>query len=199
VTSPRYWREVAVRVYTSLVRRRAMRGCGSGNIVHRPLSATWGFVSMGSGCRIAPGCRIEGVARHAGTAYSPHIVFGDRVSVEQRCTIVAASTLAIGSDTTISYDVTITDLDHQYRAIGTHVLRQPITVRTTSIGPNCFIGAGARILAGTTLGRQCVVGANAVVRGNYPDFSVLTGNPARTVRRYDDLVGKWRRTDEAAL
>jgi tetrahydrodipicolinate N-succinyltransferase len=52
------------------------------------------------------------------------------------------------------------------------VLYQPITMRKTSIGPNCFIGAGAKILAGTTLGRKCVVGANAVVRGDFPDFSV---------------------------
>ena len=117
--------------------------------------------------------------------------------MEQRCTIVAASTLSIGSDTTISYDVMITDLDHEYEVIGTHVLKQPIRVRRTSIGDNCFIGAGAKILAGTTLGKQCVIGANAVVRGDYPDFSVLTGNPAKVNKRYDSVRRMWRTTDNS--
>ena len=182
------------RTLTSVMYARALKECGTRNIVRRPLSVTWEYVSLADDCYIGPGCRLEGVARHGDAKYRPNIRLGDRVSMEQRCTIVAASTLSIGSDTTISYDVMITDLDHEYEAIGTHVLKQPIRVRRTSIGDNCFIGAGAKILAGTTLGKQCIVGANAVVRGDYPDFSVLTGNPAKVNKRYDGVHRMWRTT-----
>ncbi len=181
------------RTLTSVMYARGLKECGTRNIVRRPLRVTWEHVSLANDCYIGPGCRIEGVAHYGGAKYCPNIRLGDRVSMEQRCTIVAASTLSIGSDTTISYDVMITDLDHEYEAIGTHILKQPIRVCRTSIGDNCFIGAGAKLLAGTTLGKQCVVGANAVVRGDFPDFSVLVGNPARLVRRYDGDA--WRRID----
>ncbi len=48
-----------------------------------------------------------------------------------------------------------------------------------TIGKNCFIGARAIILKGMQLEDRCVVSAGAVVgRGNYPEGSILAGNPA---------------------
>jgi hypothetical protein len=52
-----------------------------------------------------------------------------------------------------------------------------------------WLGAGAVILPGTRLGRNTVVGAGAVVRGDYPDHAVLAGVPAKVVRRYDPAAG----------
>jgi acetyltransferase-like isoleucine patch superfamily enzyme len=183
------------RVRTELVYRWLLAACGRGNILASPDFVTWEYLALGSHCRIGRQARIEGIDRHAGVDYRPRIVLGDEVSIEQRCTIIAAATLAIGSRTTISYDVTVTDVDHEYQALGTHVLRQPLRVTTTAIGENCFIGAGARLLAGTVLGDQCVVGANSVVRGRFPDRTVIAGCPARVVRRFDPGTHEWRKTD----
>ena len=41
------------------------------------------------------------------------------------------------------------------------------------------------ILAGTTIGKNSVVGANSVVKGHYDDYCVIAGNPARVVKRFD--------------
>lgn len=49
------------------------------------------------------------------------------------------------------------------------------------IGPFCFVGAGAIILPGTVLGRGCLVGAQSVVSGQFPPFSIIKGNPAKVV------------------
>lgn len=49
------------------------------------------------------------------------------------------------------------------------------------IGDYAWIGFGACILKGVTLGRGVVVGAGAVVTSNVPDWSVVAGNPARVV------------------
>ena len=54
---------------------------------------------------------------------------------------------------------------------------------TISIGKSCWIGAGAIILADTSLGNHCVVAAGAVVQGHYPDHTTLVGNPARAIPR----------------
>ena len=38
-----------------------------------------------------------------------------------------------------------------------------------------------------------MVGTNAVVRGTYPDYSVIVGVPAKVVKRYNKETGKWER------
>ena len=45
------------------------------------------------------------------------------------------------------------------------------------------------MLPGVTIGRHVVVGANSVVTGDLPDFSVAVGSPARVVRRHEPGTG----------
>ena len=52
----------------------------------------------------------------------------------------------------------------------------------TIIGNDCWIGHGALILPGVTLGHGVIVGAGAVVTGAIPDYAIVAGNPARVIR-----------------
>lgn len=49
------------------------------------------------------------------------------------------------------------------------------------IGNNVFIGINSIILFNTTIGDNCIIGAGSVVRGHFPENSVIVGNPARVV------------------
>lgn len=51
------------------------------------------------------------------------------------------------------------------------------------IGNNVFIGDNCTILPNTTIGDNCIVGAGSVVRGKFPDNSVIIGNPAKVVTK----------------
>jgi acetyltransferase-like isoleucine patch superfamily enzyme len=51
------------------------------------------------------------------------------------------------------------------------------------IGNNVFIGTNSIILLNTTIGNNCIVGAGSVVRGQFPDDSVIVGNPAKVIMR----------------
>ena len=77
--------------------------------------------------------------------------------MQQYCHIIAAGKLCIGDNVTISLNVMINDSEHDYRQFGVNVLEQPLTHSPIIISSSCFIGAGARILAGTTLGEHCIV------------------------------------------
>lgn len=99
--------------------------------------------------------------------------------------------LKIGRDSTISGNVFISNVDHNYKEIGVHVLKQDMLEVHTQIGENCFIEYGTVIMSGNTLERQCIVGANSVVKGTFPDFSVIAGSPVRVVKKYDVLTGSW--------
>ena len=49
------------------------------------------------------------------------------------------------------------------------------------IGNNVFIGINCTILPNTIIGDNCIVGAGSVVRGRFPENSVIVGNPAKVL------------------
>jgi acetyltransferase-like isoleucine patch superfamily enzyme len=51
------------------------------------------------------------------------------------------------------------------------------------IGNNVFVGLNCTILPNTIIGNNCIVGAGSVVRGKFPDDSVIVGNPAKVVMK----------------
>jgi len=148
-------------------------------------------VSLGNKVRIFPGLRIE-------THLDGKILIDNDVSIGQNFHIISANEeLKIGAHTTLSGNVFVTNIDHDYEAIGIHILKQKYISKNTLIGENCFVGYGAVIQAGTILGKQCVVGANSVVRGIFPDYCVIVGAPAKIVKRYNSTSNKWEKTDNS--
>jgi acetyltransferase-like isoleucine patch superfamily enzyme len=145
-------------------------------------------IFIGKKVRIFPGARMEVVSDTAS------IVFEDDISIGQNLHIISGGNLTIKSKTTISSNVLITNIDHEYQVIDQHILQQAHIVKDTIIGENCFIGYGSVIQAGTVLGKQCVVGANSVVRGFFPDYSVIAGAPAKIVKRYNVQHKTWEKT-----
>ncbi|WP_421329341.1 acyltransferase [Aeromonas veronii] len=145
-------------------------------------------VSIGKRVRIFPGSRIE-------VHGDGEIIIEDNVAIGQSFHITSASKLVIGQGSVILARVFVTNIDHEYEKIDTPILEQGIKISETKIGRNCFIGMGAAIQAGTKLGDNVIVGANSVVRGDFPSHCVIAGAPAKIIKRYDKLRGVWRRTN----
>lgn len=171
------------------------------SILYKPFFKKYGFfcyigrpiwisglkkISIGNRVRIFPGLRMEAI--NEGT-----IEINENTAIGQNFHCTSAGKLVIGKDVTILGNVFITNIDHEYRNLGQHILRQPINIKETIIGDNCFIGYGASIQAGTRLGKHCVVGTNAVVRGDFPDYSVIVGVPAKIIRQYNFETKEWER------
>ena len=58
------------------------------------------------------------------------------------------------------------------------------------IDDDCVIGMNSILLPGTTIGRRCVIGAGSIVKGEVPEGSVFAGNPARFLKKTDELMEK---------
>lgn len=120
-----------------------------------------------------------------------YIRIGNNVGISG-AVIYARKGIEIGDNTAIGGNTKILDNDfHPIEAEERNrLLRDPeggesdlIPSREIRIGKDCFIGCNAIILKGTVLGDGCVVGAGAVVAGQFEDHCVIAGNPARVIRR----------------
>lgn len=122
------------------------------------------------------------------------LVIGDRCVVGARACFTAHSSIEIGDDVWFGKDVFISDSGHGYEDPVTPIGNQLAPHVPVSIGAGSWIGHGAIILPGTTIGRHVVVAAGSVVRGVVPDHTVVAGVPAKAVKRYDETQG-WTRVD----
>lgn len=62
------------------------------------------------------------------------------------------------------------------------------------IGSGTWVGLNAVILPGTVVGKGCVIAANCVVKGEFPDYCVIAGVPGKIIKIYKD--SEWKRVKE---
>jgi acetyltransferase-like isoleucine patch superfamily enzyme len=187
---------VYLKIKSNTLYKVLFKKIGKNSLIKKPLFLTPEFISLGNGVKIWNDARIEGISSYAYQSFQPHIIIEDGVSIQQRFHMTAAGTLIIGKNTLISFDVSVQDTDHEYKNIDLPVANQPLEVKRTQVGENCFIGSGAKIQAGTILGKHCVIGTSAVVRGTFPDYCVIVGAPAKIVKRYCKQTHRWERTNK---
>jgi acetyltransferase-like isoleucine patch superfamily enzyme len=105
--------------------------------------------------------------------------------------ITCVRSVTIGDHVLTANNVHISDNSHAYEDVTRPILQQPVRFRrAVSIGSGSWIGENVCVL-GASIGRNCVIGANAVVTRDIPDFCVAVGIPAVVIRRFDAARGEW--------
>ena len=139
--------------------------------------------------RIAPSTCIE---------HEDRLQLADHVYIGPFNFIEASGGVSIGEGVQISHHVSIvTHSSHRAqrllgRAYAGWVGQRPAWVAgTVQIGAYGFIGPHSLLEAGTRLGRGCIVRAGSVLRGDYPEFAVIAGNPAVVVGDTRDGDARW--------
>jgi len=91
--------------------------------------------------------------------------------------------MSIGKDCLISQSVSIRDTDHNFSDIEIPIIDQGITTSPIIIKDNVWIGYGAVITKGITIGEGSIVGANSVVTKDIEPYSIVAGVPATLIRK----------------
>lgn len=128
--------------------------------------------------QIGEGCYIEPPLRSNWGGY--HVHFGNHVYANFNLTLVDDTHIYVGDHTMIGPNVTIATAGHPILP----ELREKNYQYNMSvhIGRNCWIGAGAIILPGVTIGDHTVVGAGSIVTKDLPSSVVAVGNPCHVLR-----------------
>jgi len=119
----------------------------------------------------------------------PILTLGNGVVLGRGSHVIADVRLTIGDDCFFGPGVYVTTTNHSYDDPEVPIGKQWPRSEPVTIGSGSWIGTGAVILPGARLGRNVVVAAGAVVRGEVPDHAVVAGAPAKIVRRWDPQEG----------
>lgn len=111
------------------------------------------------------------------------IRIGNRTTFGNGCFFGAAGGITIGEDVIAGQCIRFHSENHNYSDLNILIREQGVTHRGIKVGNNCWIGSGAVFLDGAELGDGCVVAANAVVAGIFPENTVIGGIPAKILKR----------------
>ena len=100
----------------------------------------------------------------------------------QECTISSFQHVSIGRECIVADRVMLIDFDHGSVEVERPIRLQGIYKRDVRVGNNVWIGYGACILRGVTVGDNAVIGTNAVVTADVPANAVVGGVPAKVIR-----------------
>jgi acetyltransferase-like isoleucine patch superfamily enzyme len=150
------------------------------------------YLSIGDGTLIGPNvCLTAGIGPDQEMLSSPVVRIGKRCIIGRGSHVIGHWSIQLGDEIQTGPYVYITDQNHSYEDPHEPVGWQTPSERAVSIGSGSWLGANVVILPGTTLGRNTVVAAGAVVRGEFPDHVVLGGVPAKVLRHYTE-AGGWQ-------
>ena len=134
------------------------------------------FAEIGENC-----CVLAPFYAHFG---GKHVHFGNNVFANFNLPLVDDTHIYVGDQVMFAPNVTIATAAHpispELRAKG-YQYNLPV-----HIGKNCWLGAGAIVLPGVTIGENTIVGAGSVVTKDLPANVIAVGNPCRVLREITD-------------
>lgn len=180
----RYYRLFKFRAANPHVILRGMVFLGKNVEIHA--SPSMGRLEIGKWVHIGDGNAIR--------CHEGNLRIGDKVVFGCNNVVNSYLDVEIGSSTLFADWIYVTDFDHVTEDINVPIKDQGIVKSPVRIGPDCWVATKVTVLRETVVGKGCVLGAHAVVKGEIPDHSIAVGAPARVVKNRKD---HWQAQAEA--
>lgn len=163
--------------------------------IRRPITIGGGYyINWGKNLTTGYNCRIEVNGKHEEKV----LIFGDNVNIGDNVSIRCAERISIGNNVLMGSRVLIIDNAHgnysgeNQDCPDTAPNQRSLYTAPVIIEDNAWIGEGAVIQAGVTIGTGSIIAANSVVTKDVDKGVIVGGVPARIIKRWDVKDGKWR-------
>jgi virginiamycin A acetyltransferase len=138
----------------------------------------------GSHIEIGHGSRIDAFVKIKPVGGLGDVIIGNYSYINSGTVIYSGNGVRIGNHVLIAANSTIAPINHEVRRRDMLIVDQRFMPSKGGIviEDDVWIGANCVILDGAVIRRGCVIAAGSVVRGELPEYSICTGNPARPTR-----------------
>lgn len=137
--------------------------------------------------------RIEAITTDGHNEFMPVLRIKKGAHIEQFFHVGACEYVEIGENVLIAGRVYISDHNHRFSEVDKPILAQGIAFGgKVIIEENAWLGEGAVVLPGVTIGKNAIIGSNAVVTRDVPAYSIAVGIPARVIKKYDMVSKTWK-------
>ena len=148
------------------------------------------YISIGNKTHINEGAWMLALKNSDKT---PGIKIGNGAYIGRFVHLVAVNKIEIKDNVAMADKVYISDNAHNYEDVNTLMREQDIIdYGPVVIGENTWLGENSCII-GASIGKHCVIGVNAVVTKDIPDYSIAVGCPAKVIRKYNLSTKKWQK------
>jgi acetyltransferase-like isoleucine patch superfamily enzyme len=120
-----------------------------------------------------------------------HVLIGNKTLVGMSNVIIGPVTL--GNNILLAQNVVLSGLNHAFEDITKAITDQSHTTKLITVEDGAWLGANVVVVPGVTIGQNSVVAAGSVVTKDVPPFSVVGGNPAKVLKKYNPDSKKWER------
>ena len=167
-----------------------------------PRLAGLSHIHLGANFSAGNGLWLEAVTHFGDTSLQPSLTIGANCNLSDYVHLGCANRITIGDGFLCGSRVIISDHNHGIYSVVPGgpapsapmlpPLQRPLsTDKSVRIGNNVWIGDGAAILGGADIGDGVIIGANAVVIGKIPSFTIAVGTPAKPIKRFDFEKQQW--------
>lgn len=144
------------------------------------------YISVGDNTIIGSRAVLTAWDEYGNDKYKPQITIGSNVCLGDDCHITAINKIEIGDNVLVGKKVTITDNSHGKSNMHSLII-SPVKRSLYSLGPvyiedGVWVGDKVTILPNVRIGKNSIIGANAVVTKNIPPNCIAVGIPAKIIK-----------------
>lgn len=116
------------------------------------------------------------------------IYLDDQANIGFNCEIFSANEVRVGKNVLMAAYCYLVGGTHTFARTDIPMLLQEREARGIRVGDNAWLGAHVVVFDGTAIGKECVIGAGAVVNSDVPDWQIAVGIPAKPVKDRRELA-----------
>jgi len=124
------------------------------------------------------------------------ITIGDNAFIGENNFLTAGAHITIGAYALTASNCSFIGASHNIDSVMSPYIKTGVdSENVIQVGVNCFFGYDSTVIGNVSIGHGSIIGAKSVVLHDVPPFSIVVGNPAKVIKRFDFLSQTWVKTD----